>query len=171
MNSPRSITNANDTDEADDRIRRRRAIVSGSALAATALLGHANAALAEQTDQAAGSQSAPKPNPMVRRVVTGTDSRGKSHVLMDGNPTRVFGGFLTQVWVTDRVPASNTGTRDNADRPQRLDPPPGALKSSISSWRRKARRPRSHRRIWKRPSPGCSRHLGVATRVSIRPVT
>lgn len=125
MNRPQSITKANYTDEADDRIRRRAAIVGGSALAATALLGHANAALAQQTDQAAGSQPAPKPNPMVRRVVTGTDSRGKSHVLMDGNPTRVFGGFLTQVWVTDRVPASNTGTRDNADRPQRLDPPPG----------------------------------------------
>ena len=125
MNSPQSITKANDTDEADDRIRRRRAIVSGSALAATALLAHANGALAQQTDQAADSHSAPKPNPMVRRVVTGTDSRGKSHVLMDGNPTRVFGGFLTQVWVTDRVPASNIGTRDNADQPQRLDPPPG----------------------------------------------
>ena len=125
MNSPRSITNANDTDEADDRIRRCRAIVSGSALAATALLARANGALAQQTDQAADSHSAPKPNPMVRRVVTGTDSRGKSHVLMDGNPTRVFGGFLTQVWVTDRVPASNIGTRDNADQPQRLDPPPG----------------------------------------------
>ncbi len=30
---------------------------------------------------------------------------------------------MTQVWVTDRVPASNTGTKDNADRQMRLDPP------------------------------------------------
>jgi hypothetical protein len=55
MNRPQSITEANYTDEANDRIHRRTAIVSGSALAATALLGHANAALAQQTDQAAGS--------------------------------------------------------------------------------------------------------------------
>ena len=41
---------------------------------------------------------------------------------MDGNLTQGFGP-LTQVWVTDRVPASNTGTKDNADRPMRLDPP------------------------------------------------
>lgn len=88
-------------------------------------MARANAVLAQQTDQTAGSQPAPKPNPSVRRVVTGTDSRGRSHVLMDGNPTHVFGGFLTQVWVTDRVPASNTGTKDNAERPQRLEPPPG----------------------------------------------
>jgi mannose-6-phosphate isomerase-like protein (cupin superfamily) len=112
-------------DRVDDGIRRRSAIVNGSALAATALMARANAALAQQTDQTAGSQPAPKPNPSVRRVVTGTDSRGRSHVLMDGNPTHVFGGFLTQVWVTDRVPASNTGTKDNAERPQRLEPPPG----------------------------------------------
>jgi hypothetical protein len=112
-------------DGVDDGVRRRTAIFSGSALAATALMVRANAALAQQTDKTSASQPVPKPNPSVRRVVTGTDSRGRSHVLMDGNPTRVFGGFLTQVWVTDRVPASNVGTRDNADRPQRLEPPTG----------------------------------------------
>lgn len=130
MNSSQSITETESrptdhTNGADDIIRRRTAIVSGSALAATALLGYASAVLAQQTDQAASSQPAAKPNPKIRRVVTGTDSRGRSHVLMDGSPTRVFGGFLTQVWVTDRIPASNTGTRDNADRPQQLDPPTG----------------------------------------------
>jgi hypothetical protein len=112
-------------DRVDNGIRRRSAIVNGSALAAAALMARANVALAQQTDQTAGSQATSKPNPSVRRVVTGTDSRGRSHVLMDGNPTHVFGGFLTQVWVTDRVPTSNTGTKDNADRPQRLEPPPG----------------------------------------------
>jgi mannose-6-phosphate isomerase-like protein (cupin superfamily) len=112
-------------DRVDNGIRRRSAIVNGSALAAAALMARANVALAQQTDQTAGSQATSKPNPSVRRVVTGTDSRGRSHVLMDGNPTHVFGGFLTQVWVTDRVPTSNTGTNDNADRPQRLEPPPG----------------------------------------------
>jgi hypothetical protein len=110
-------------DEANDRVRRRTAIVSGSALAVLALLGGATAAIAQQTSQATSSQPASKPNPTVRRVVTGTDSQGHSHVLMDGKPTRTFGGFLTQVWVTDHAPASNTGTRDDADRPQRLDPP------------------------------------------------
>ena len=112
-------------DKVDDGIRRRSAIVNCSVLAATALMARANAAFAQQTDQTAAGQPAPKPNPSVRRVVTGTDSRGRSHVLMDGSPTRVFGGFLTQVWVTDRIPASNMGTSDNADRPQRLDPPAG----------------------------------------------
>jgi hypothetical protein len=112
-------------DEAHEGVRRRAAIVSGSALAASALLSRATAAVAEQTSQAPGGQPAPKPNPTVRRVVTGTDSQGHSHVLIDGNPTRVFGGFLSQVWVTDHAPASNAGTRDDGDRPQRLDPPTG----------------------------------------------
>jgi hypothetical protein len=110
---------------ADDDVRRRAAIFSSVALSATGPMIRANAALAQQTDQTAGSQPAPQPNPNLRRVVTGTDSRGRSHVLMDGNPPRVFGGFLTQVWVTDRIPASNLGTRDSADRPQRLEPPTG----------------------------------------------
>ena len=48
--------------------------------------------------------------------------RDISYALMDGNLTQGFGP-LTQVGVTDRVPASNTGTKDNADRPMRLDPP------------------------------------------------
>lgn len=110
---------------ADVGVRRRTAIFSSSALAATTLMVRANVALSQQTDQTAPSQPAPKPNPIVRRVVTGTDSRGRSHVLMDGNPTEGFGGFLKQVWVTDRVPATNTGTKDNAERPERLEPPPG----------------------------------------------
>jgi hypothetical protein len=110
---------------AGDDVGRRAAIFTGVALAATAPMVRANAALAQQTDQTAGSQPTPHPNPNLRRVVTGTDSRGRSHVLMDGNPTRVFGGFLAQVWVTDRLPASNLGTRDSADRPQRLEPPTG----------------------------------------------
>jgi hypothetical protein len=71
---------------------------------------------------------APLPHPTVRRVVTGTDGLGRSHVLMDGNPAQGFGGFLTPVWVTDRIPADNTGTTDNADRPIRLEPPPGGVK-------------------------------------------
>ncbi|HEY4042754.1 MAG TPA: cupin domain-containing protein [Rhodopila sp.] len=112
-------------DEANEGVRRRAAIVSGSALAASALLGQAKPAMAEQTSQATDGQPTPRPNPTVRRVVTGTDSQGHSHVLIDGNPTRVFGGFLSQVWVTDHAPADNTGTRDDADRLQRLDPPTG----------------------------------------------
>jgi naringenin degradation protein FdeH len=130
MNGPQCSTETQpkstvQLDKADDGVRRRTAIASGSALAASALLGRATAAMAEQTSQVTGNQPAPKPNPTVRRVVTGTDNQGRSHVLMDGNPTRVFGGFLTQVWVTDHVPANNSGTRDDADRPQRLDPPTG----------------------------------------------
>ncbi len=78
-----------------------------------------------QSNTETESQPASKPNRTVRRVVTGTDNQGRSHVLMDGNPTEVFAGFLTQVWVTDKVPASNVGARDEADRPQRLEPPAG----------------------------------------------
>jgi quercetin dioxygenase-like cupin family protein len=70
---------------------------------------------------------ASQPHPAVRRVVTGTDGPGRSHVLMDGSPPQGFGGFLTSVWVTDRIPADNSGTTDNAARPVTLEPPPGGV--------------------------------------------
>jgi hypothetical protein len=101
-------------------VHRRTAILSGSALALTALMARSEAVFAQQTDQ--GNEPTARPNPIVRRVVTGTNSQGHSYALMDGNLTQGFGP-LTQVWVTDRVPASNTETKDNADRQMRLDPP------------------------------------------------
>jgi naringenin degradation protein FdeH len=65
----------------------------------------------------------------IRRVVTGHNAQGKSVIVSDGpsphamtlpgNPS--FG--MTNLWVTDRVPADNTGARDAAARPVVLEPP------------------------------------------------
>ena len=65
----------------------------------------------------------------VRRIVTGHDGAGRSIVLSDAtsphlleNPVRPGRG-LTDLWRTDRTPASNTGSVDAADRPVTLNPP------------------------------------------------
>ncbi len=66
----------------------------------------------------------------VRRIVTGLNARGRSVVLLDGIATSVLanparpGRGLTDLWVTDRAPASNVGSADAANRPVRLEPPP-----------------------------------------------
>jgi quercetin dioxygenase-like cupin family protein len=65
----------------------------------------------------------------IRRVVTGHDARGRSIFLSDGPSPHVltipgrsdFG--LTNLWVTDRAPASNTGSADAGARPVVLEPP------------------------------------------------
>ncbi len=65
----------------------------------------------------------------VRRVVTGHDAAGKSMFLMDGHAPNVKemasmpGLALTDLWETITAPASNTGTRDAAARPVKLEPP------------------------------------------------
>ena len=65
----------------------------------------------------------------IRRVVTGHNAQGKSVIVSDGPSPHVlttpgqpaFG--LTNLWVTDRAPADNTGTGDAAARPVVLEPP------------------------------------------------
>lgn len=66
----------------------------------------------------------------IRRIVTGHNAKGKSVILSDGPSPHVltipgvptFG--LTNLWVTDRAPADNSGTGDGAARPVVLEPPP-----------------------------------------------
>ena len=67
----------------------------------------------------------------IRRVVTGHSARGKSVIVTDapsphiltipGVPT--FG--MTNLWVTDGMPADNAGAGDAAARPVVLEPPAG----------------------------------------------
>ena len=65
----------------------------------------------------------------IRRVVTGHDARGRSVIVSDGPSPHVltipgrtdFG--LTNLWITDGAPASNTGNADAAARPVVLEPP------------------------------------------------
>ena len=59
-----------------------------------------------------------------RRVVTGHDGQGNSVVLFDGEPA-ARAATMTDMWATDRTPASNQGGEDDADRPLRLPPPDG----------------------------------------------
>ena len=67
----------------------------------------------------------------VRRVLTGHDSAGRSTFLADGPAPNVkemphFPGLaLTDLWETSGAPASNAGQADAADRPIKLEPPPG----------------------------------------------
>jgi hypothetical protein len=64
-----------------------------------------------------------------RRVVTGHDDNGKSVFIEDGEATAVKemesmpGLALTDLWVTNSAPASNSGNVDAADRPVVLEPP------------------------------------------------
>jgi len=65
----------------------------------------------------------------IRRVVTGHDARGRSVILSDGPSPHVLtlpgrpDFALTNLWVTDRAPASNAGGGDAAARPVVLEPP------------------------------------------------
>jgi len=69
----------------------------------------------------------------MRRIVTGLNEQGRSAVLHDGpapnareNPDRPGQGQIL-MWLTGAVPASNEGTRDAADVPFRVLPPPGGV--------------------------------------------
>jgi mannose-6-phosphate isomerase-like protein (cupin superfamily) len=83
----------------------------------------------------------------VRRVLTGHDTEGKSILLADGLAPNVKemasmpGLALTDLWETKGAPARNEGSADNANRPVRLEPPPGGTILRIvefppdSAWR------------------------------------
>lgn len=67
----------------------------------------------------------------VRRIVTGHDAQGRSMVSEDRdapsvhtNPKRV-GYCLTQLWITDAVPAPVDNAPDPTTRPLQLEPPRG----------------------------------------------
>jgi mannose-6-phosphate isomerase-like protein (cupin superfamily) len=63
-----------------------------------------------------------------RRIVTGHDARGKSIIVSDGPANAAFdehGGGTAEFWVTDSTPADNKAPGDPAQRPRRLEPPPG----------------------------------------------
>jgi mannose-6-phosphate isomerase-like protein (cupin superfamily) len=65
----------------------------------------------------------------IRRIVTGHNAKGKSVIVSDGPSPHVLtlpgrGDFgLTNLWVTDRSPASNDGNADAAARTVVLEPP------------------------------------------------
>ncbi len=65
----------------------------------------------------------------IRRIVTGHDARGRSVIVSDGPSPHVLtipgrpDFALTNLWVTDRAPASNAGNADAAARPVVLEPP------------------------------------------------
>ncbi len=66
----------------------------------------------------------------VRRVITGHNAAGKSCILKDGLASNAMemgsmaGLLVTDLWETASAPADNSGDKDNADRPIRLEPPP-----------------------------------------------
>ena len=65
----------------------------------------------------------------IRRVVTGHDAQGRSIFVSDGPSPHVLtipgrpDFALTNLWVSDRAPASNAGNADAAARPIVLEPP------------------------------------------------
>lgn len=65
----------------------------------------------------------------VRRIITGHNAQNKSCFLMDGHAPNsmemgsMAGLLVTDLWETTGMPADNSGNKDNADRPIRLEPP------------------------------------------------
>jgi len=65
----------------------------------------------------------------IRRVVTGHNARGRSVIVSDGPSPHVLtlpgrpDFALTDLWVSDRAPASNAGSGDPAKRRMSLEPP------------------------------------------------
>jgi len=65
----------------------------------------------------------------VRRVVTGHDADGKSIFIADGEAPNMkemgsgSGLAITELWETNRTPASNEGSADAGNRKPRLEPP------------------------------------------------
>jgi hypothetical protein len=86
----------------------------------------------------------------VRRVLTGHDAQGRSTIIADGQAPNVKemasmpGLALTDLWETGAAPASNTGDKDAAARPVRLEPPKNGTLLRIvefppdSAWRESA---------------------------------
>ena len=69
-----------------------------------------------------------QPDRSIRRIVTGHDAQGRSIVTEDRaapsvhtNPKRV-GYHLTQLWMTDQMPAFVGNEADPTDRPLKLEP-------------------------------------------------
>jgi hypothetical protein len=66
-----------------------------------------------------------------RRVITGQNASGKSVVVIDGPPARVFGTDtrgLAEVWNTDGAPVNSHDTTDRADIDVVLSPPANGSK-------------------------------------------
>jgi hypothetical protein len=70
----------------------------------------------------------------VRRIVTGHDAEGRSIIVSDGRATNLVSSperpnrGLTNLWVTDRVPASNAGNADTVAGPAvGLHPPKNGI--------------------------------------------
>lgn len=59
----------------------------------------------------------------VRRIVTENDDNGRSRVRIDAIAQATHGG-LTDLWITDTIPAGISGEEGIAARPVRLEPPP-----------------------------------------------
>ena len=77
---------------------------------------------------------------IIRRAVTGHDAKNRSVFLMHGpasdcyEPPGSGGLHISEIWVTAETPADNTGARDAADHPRRLEPPPGGSIFRIISY-------------------------------------
>ena len=67
----------------------------------------------------------------IRRIVTGHDNQGRSNITFDGMAANILdiagyeGARVTELWVTEEMPADNKGQEDRGARPIRHDPTPG----------------------------------------------
>ncbi len=59
---------------------------------------------------------------MTRRIVTGTNDQGRSHIVSDGPPVEL--GTLTEFWATESSPAGYGSDDEVAGRRVQLEPPP-----------------------------------------------
>ena len=78
----------------------------------------------------------------IRRIVTGHNAQGKSVIVSDGPSTHVLALLddpplgMTDLWVTTRTPADNTGTADAARGRARRSSPRSARSPPARSPRR-----------------------------------
>jgi hypothetical protein len=88
-----------------------------------------------QEAQNAGERTSAPPLPRPRRIVTGHDAQGRSIIVSDGpapnvvSPPGLPSNTASVMWVTDRVPAFNSGNEDtaSADLKPAMGPPPGGV--------------------------------------------
>lgn len=64
---------------------------------------------------------------MPKRIITGHNAAGRSVVTITDDGAHGLNN-LSEIWITDTVPADNSGNNDTTDRPVTLAPPDGGAR-------------------------------------------
>ena len=64
---------------------------------------------------------------MLKRIITGHNAAGRSVIKITDYGAQGLNN-LSELWITDSVPADNTGEADTTGRPVTLGPPDGGVR-------------------------------------------